>query len=275
MIAPRRDVLAYDDEGDGVALVLLHGFPHTRHLWDAQRRALAPLCRIVTPDLRGFGDSVPLAHAGEPLTMAQHADDVAALLDTLGIERAVIGGVSMGGYATLAFWHRHRDRVLALVLADTRAAADSPEARERRTATIALARAEGALAVADAQLTGSLGATTRRTHPALVHRVRDMMATVPVTTTIAAQEGMLARDDATTWLASIDVPTLLIVGDEDAITPVKELRAMRERIPGSVLEVIRQAGHLSAVEQPEQFDAVLAAFMSAVIEAASESSVDG
>lgn len=275
MIAPRRDALAYDDEGDGVALVLLHGFPHTRHLWDAQRRALAPLCRVITPDLRGFGDSASLAHPGEPLTMPRHADDVAALLDVLGIERAVIGGVSMGGYVTLAFWQRHRDRVLALVLCDTRAATDSPETRDRRTAAIALARAEGALAVADAQLTGSLGATTRRTHPALVHRVRDMMATVPVATMIAAQEGMLARDDATPWLASIDVPTLLVVGDEDAITPAKELRAMRERIPGSVLEIIRQAGHLSAVEQPEQFDAVLAAFISAVSEAASEISFDG
>lgn len=253
-------VLAHDDVGDGTPLVLVHGFPHTRHLWDAQRIALASRCRVLAPDLRGFGESVALAD-DEPLTMARHADDVAALLDALGIERAIVGGLSMGGYVTLAFWRRHRDRVRAIVLADTRAARDSDATRARRNATIALARAEGALAVADAQVASSLGATTRRTHPALVHRVRDMMATVPVTTLVAAQEGMLVRDDATPWLAEIDVPALLVVGDEDVITPVKEMRAMHERIPGSDLATIEQAGHLSPVEQPERFDAVLLRFV--------------
>jgi pimeloyl-ACP methyl ester carboxylesterase len=258
-------VLAHDDVGAGVPLVLLHGFPLTRHLWDAQlgrdREVLIPICRVITPDLRGFGESASLARDDAPLTMARHADDVVALLDALGIDRAIVGGVSMGGYVTLALWHRHPDRVLALVLADTRAAADTEQARARRAAVIALARAEGALAVADAQVTGALGATTRRTHPALVHRVRDMMATVSVRTMIAAQEGMLARDDATAWLGDIDVPTLLVVGDEDAITPVKEMRAMRERIAGSTLVVIEQSGHLSPVEQPERFDAAVAEFV--------------
>ena len=256
-------VLAHDDVGSGTPLVLLHGFPLTRHLWDAQRAALSSHCRVITPDLRGFGESAALAHDGR-LTMARHADDVAALLDALAIDRAIIGGLSMGGYVTLAFWRRHRDRVRALVLADTRASADSDATRERRVATIALARAEGALAVADAQIASSLGATTRRTHPALVHRMRDMMATVSVATLIAAQEGMLARDDATPWLGTIDVPTLLVVGDEDAISPAKEMRAMHERIPGSVLEVIEQSGHLSPVEQPARFDEALVRFVPAV-----------
>ena len=255
-------VLARDDVGVGTPVVLLHGFPHTRHLWDAQRIALASRCRVIAPDLRGFGDSVALGDA--PLTMAQHADDVAALLDALGIERATIGGLSMGGYVALAFWRRHRARVRALVLADTRASSDSTATRERRNATIALARSEGALAVADAQVASSLGATTRRTHPALVHRVRDMMASVPVATLVAAQEGMLARDDATPWLAEIDVPALLVVGDEDAITPVKEMRAMHERIAGSELAVVEQAGHLSPVEQPERFDEALLRFVERV-----------
>lgn len=256
-------VLAHDDVGSGTPLVLLHGFPLTRHLWDAQRAALSSHCRVITPDLRGFGESAALAHDGR-LTMARHADDVAALLDALAIDRAIIGGLSMGGYVTLAFWRRHRDRVRALVLADTRASADTDATRERRVATIALARAEGALAVADAQIASSLGATTRRTHPALVHRMRDMMATVSVATLIAAQEGMLARDDATPWLGTIDVPTLLVVGDEDAISPAKEMRAMHERIPGSVLEVIEQSGHLSPVEQPARFDEALVRFVPAV-----------
>lgn len=253
-------VLAHDDVGSGTPLVLLHGFPLTRHLWDAQRAALSSRCRVITPDLRGFGESAALADDGR-LTMARHADDVAALLDALAIDRAIVGGLSMGGYVTLAFWRRHRDRVRALVLADTRASADNDATRERRVATIALARAEGALAVADAQIAGSLGATTRRTHPALVHRMRDMMATVSVATLIAAQEGMLARDDATPWLGTIDVPTLLVVGDEDAITPAKEMRAMHERIAGSVLEVVEQAGHLSPVEQSARFNEALARFV--------------
>ena len=256
-------VLAHDDVGSGTPLVLLHGFPLTRHLWDAQRAALSSRCRVITPDLRGFGESAALAHDGR-LTMARHADDVAALLDALAIDRAIIGGLSMGGYVTLAFWRRHRDRVRALVLADTRASADTDATRERRVATIALARAEGALAVADAQIASSLGATTRRTHPALVHRIRDMMATVSAATMIAALEGMLARDDATPWLGTIDVPTLLVVGNEDAITPAKEMRATHERIAGSVLEVIEQSGHLSPVEQPARFDEALMRFVRAV-----------
>lgn len=256
---PSRDVLAHDDVGAGTPIVLLHGFPHTRHLWDAQRVALAPHCRVIAPDLRGFGDSAMLAN-GALLGMTRHADDVAVLLDALAIDRAIIAGLSMGGYATLAFWKRHRHRVRALVLLDTRASADTPAVRERRAATIDLARAEGALAVADAQIASSLGATTRRTHPALVHRVRDMMATVSATTMIAAQEGMLAREDATAWLDGIDIPTLLVVGDEDAITPVKEMRAMRERIPGSALEIIEHAGHLTPVEQPERVSAALLGF---------------
>jgi pimeloyl-ACP methyl ester carboxylesterase len=255
--------LAHDDVGAGTPVVLLHGFPHTRHLWDAQRTALAARCRVITPDLRGFGDSASLGD-GAPLTMARHADDVAALLDALGVDRAVVCGLSMGGYATLAFWHRHRERVRGLVLADTRAAADTDAVRERRAARIALARSEGALAVADAEVASELGATTRRTHPALVHRVRDMMATVPVATLVAAQEGMLARADATAWLGEIDVPTLLVVGDEDGITPVSELRAMQARIAGSELAVIEQAGHLSPVEQPERFDEAVTRFLERV-----------
>lgn len=252
--------LAHDDVGSGVPLVLLHGFPLTRHLWDAQRVALAPHCRVITPDLRGFGDSVSLAD-GAPLTMLRHADDVAALLDALRIDRAIVGGLSMGGYVTLAFWHRHQDRVLALVLADTRATADSDAARARRADAIALTRAEGALAVADAQIPHVLGATTRRTHPALVHRVRDMMASVSAATMIAAQEGMLERDDATPWLQGIDVPTLLLVGDEDTMTPVAEMRAMHERISGSVFDAIEHAGHLTPVEQPAAVSDALRQFV--------------
>lgn len=258
-----RDALAHDDVGSGTPVVLLHGSPHTRHLWDAQRAALAPHRRVIAPDLRGFGDSAALAD-GMPLTMARHADDVAALLDALAIDRAIIAGLSMGGYVALAFWRRHRDRVRALVLLDTRASADTAAVRERRAATIELARREGALAVADAQVASSLGATTRRTHPALVHRVRDMMATVSASTMIAAQEGMLARDDATAWLDTIDVPTLLVVGDEDAITPAKEMRAMHERIAGSELAVIGLAGHLTPVEQVAAVDAALQRFVERV-----------
>lgn len=251
--------LSFAEDGSGTPVLLIHAFPLDRHMWNAQRDALGARFRVITPDLRGFGDT-PASSAS--VSMEQHADDVARLLDALGIRRVAVCGLSLGGYVVFALWRRHRGRISALALADTRATADTPAARERREQLIALARTEGVLAVADAQVTSALGATTRRTRPALVHRVRDMMVGASsVEGIIGTLEAMMARPDSTPLLGTIDVPTLLIAGDEDAVTPVKEMRTMERAIPGATLHVVGEAGHLTCLEQPDAFNDLLGGFL--------------
>jgi 3-oxoadipate enol-lactonase len=249
--------LAYDSAGAGTPIVFLHGFPHTRTLWAPQLDALGRQFRCIAPDLRGFGES----EARPPYSMDQYADDIAHLLDTLGIERAVVGGLSMGGYIAFAFWRRHRERVRALILADTRSGADSAEGRQKRRDTIALARTRGAGAVADAMIEGMVGKSTRRERPKLVRSVHAMLASAPVEGIVGALEAMMTRPDSTPTLATIDVPTLIVVGDEDVLTPPAESRAMQGAIPGSRLAVIPAAGHVSNLERPEEFNRTVGEFM--------------
>lgn len=193
------------------------------------------------------------------------ADDVIALLDALQIDRAVVGGLSMGGYVALNIFRRYRQRVRALLLADTRAAADTPEGLQKRDELIALARAEGAAAVAERQVTGLIGKSTREKQPELVDRIRTVMAGESVDGIVGALQAMKGRADSTDLLPSIDVPTLVIVGEEDVITPPREARAMREQIKGSRLEIIPGAGHLSNVERPAAFNAALSDFVGSLI----------
>lgn len=255
-----RDGLAFDESGAGPALVLLHGYPHDRSLWAAQRIALAGRARVVTPDLRGFGES-PAPADSDSCTMDRHADDVAALIERLDLAPAVVGGLSMGGYVTFALWRRHPELVRALVLADTRSGADSNEARAKRRAQQELARNAGAAAVASELLTGMVGRTTRETRPEVVDSLRRMLAAAPVSGIVCALEAMMARPDSTPTLPSITVPVLIVVGDEDVLTPAAESRAMHAAIPGSRLEVIARAGHASNVERPAAFTRVLCDFL--------------
>lgn len=252
--------LAYDEVGTGNPVVLLHGFPHNRSLWAPQTSALIEHGRCIAPDLRGFGES---GREG-PYSMDQYALDVAELLEKLGVEKAVVGGLSMGGYVAFALWRLRPDLVRALVLADTRPGADSPETRRKRLETMALARERGAGAVANAQITGMVGATTRAQNPALVDGLHQMLASAPVEGIIGALQAMMDRPDSTDLLPTIDVPTLIVVGEEDALTPVKESRAMHAAIPGSRLEVIPGAGHCSNLEKPAAFNHVLGEFLSAL-----------
>ena len=245
--------IAYDDVGDGPPIVFLHAFPLDRAMWDPQVSALAHRARCIAPDLPGFGGS----SSSRPPSMEQWADDVAALLDHLDVRRAVIAGLSMGGYVALALWRRHPERVRALVLADTRADADSPDARERRRELIALAEREGSAAVAARQLTGLIGRSTRERAPALVEHVRRLLERAPVPGIVGALQGMMARPDATTTLATISVPTLVVTGDEDVLTPPRDGRRMHERIPQSDFELLAGAGHLSSLERPAAFNHLL------------------
>jgi len=262
-IAHVHDIrIAYDDTGTatGIPLVLIHPFPANRRAWDPQRTELSAHCRVITPDLRGFGES----SVSGPYSMDQYADDIAALLTTLGITgstRAIIGGLSMGGYVALALWRRHRERIRALILADTRATADTDDTRTKRQQLAEVARTHGSAAVADRQLTGLLGATTREHRPDLVQHVRDLLVTAPADGIIGALHAMATRPDATPLLDSIDVPTLCIVGDEDVITPVKEMRTLHAALPHSTLHIIERAGHLSNVERADAFNSAIVDFI--------------
>lgn len=257
----------WDEDGPAVAddvLVLLHGFPHSRAFWAPQLGAAPgalaarlPGWRIVAPDLRGFGDT----DARGPYSMDRYADDVAALLDHLGVARAAVAGLSMGGYVALALWRRHRARVRALVLADTRAGADAPAARERRRELVTVAREAGSAAVAESQLDGALGATSRRDRPEVVAGLRALMAAAPAEGIVGALEAMMDRPDSTSTLATIDVPTLVIVGAEDVLTRPAEARALRDGIPGARLVEIDGAGHVASWERPEPFGAAVAGFL--------------
>jgi pimeloyl-ACP methyl ester carboxylesterase len=208
-------------------------------------------------DLRGFGEST----IGEADGVDGYADDAAALLDYLGIDRAVIAGLSMGGYVTMAFWRRHRARVRALVLCDTRATADAEAARAARLEMQALVRERGSMAVANQMITGMVGRTTREKHPELVDELHRMMSLAPVQGIVDALDALRLRPDSTATLGEIDVPTLIVVGDEDVLTPVKDSRAMHLAIGGSRLEVIAGAGHVSNMERPAAFNHVLSEFL--------------
>lgn len=252
--------IAYDDVGTGIPTVFIHGFPHNRSLWAPQVNALVDRARCLAPDLRGFGDSM----AAPPYSMDQYADDVVALMDAAKVERAIIAGLSMGGYVAFALWRRHRARVRALVLADTKAGADSPEAKQKRRDMIGLAKERGSEGVADAMIGGMVGKSTREKSPEIVDAMHAMLAAAPVDGVVGALEALMERPDSTPTLAAIDVPVLIVVGEEDALTPVKESEAMHAAISGSRLEVLSGAGHVSNVERPAAFNHVLTEFLASL-----------
>lgn len=264
MIAPLHFVrLGFDDQGSGLPVIFLHGFPHDRSLWVQQRRALSPRMRCIVPDLRGFGESA--SHG--PFTMDQYADDIVELMNWLEIDRAAVCGLSMGGYVAMAMWRRHPDRIRALALCDTRATADTEKARESRAELIALARASGAAAIAEKQLPGMLGKTTQERRPDVVDSVRAMMARQSVAGIVGALEALRDRPDSRETLASISVPTLVVVGDEDTLTPVSDAQAMMDLLPPDAearLERIALAGHASCVERPAAVTHALGEFLAGI-----------
>ncbi len=261
MIASLAQVrLGFDDDGSGVPIVLLHGFPLDRTLWSHQRVALASHARCLTPDLRGFGESS--VHG--PFSMDQYADDIVSLLDWLEIEQAVVCGLSMGGYVAMAMWRRHADRIRALVLCDTRATADTAATRESRDELIAVARSQGSHAVATRQLPGLLGASTQARHPDVVAFMRAMLERQSVAGIVGALEALRDRPDSQATISSITVPTLVIVGEEDVLTPVSDARAMIALLPVSTrarLECIPEAGHVTCIERPAAVTHALAEFL--------------
>jgi pimeloyl-ACP methyl ester carboxylesterase len=250
--------MAYEDVGRGTPLVLLHGFPFDRSMWRGQARGLGAACRVITPDLRGLGET-PLG--GGAVTMGEMAEDVAALLDESGLRTVVLGGLSMGGYVAFEFLRRFPERVRALVLADTRAQPDTDEARRTREETARRVLNEGMASVIDTMLPKLLSAATRERNPEVVERVRALMLATTPEGAAAALRAMAVRRDQRDLLPSILVPTLVIVGAEDSVTPPEDAEAMCAKIDGSRLVRIDGAGHMSNVERPEEFNRALAEFI--------------
>jgi 3-oxoadipate enol-lactonase len=253
--------IEYDVRGEGAALVLLHAFPLGMSMWDPQCEALAATRRVLRFDARGFGGSDP---GDGPLTMESIADDAAALMDALGIERAVVGGCSMGGYAAFAFARRHPQRLAGLVLQDTKAGADTEEAKKGRVALARRVLDEGAGAAADAFLPKLLGATTQRERPELAAQLREQILASRPEAIAAALHGLAAREDSRATLATVRVPALVLVGDEDTITPLEEAEAIATGIAGARLVRIPRAGHLANLENPQAVGEALSAFLARV-----------
>jgi pimeloyl-ACP methyl ester carboxylesterase len=254
--------MTFDERGRGAPVVLLHGFPFNHTLWSAQAEALGVAHRVVTPDLRGHGGT---GLGGEVSTMEEMAEDVAALLDALGVTvPVVLGGLSMGGYVTLAFYRLFPERVRALILADTRPQGDTDEARRTREETALTALREGMRPIADSMLPKLLAPATHESQPEVVKRVREMILSTSPAGAAAALRGMAARRDQTDLLAEIDVPTLILVGSEDAIIPPPDSETMRRAVRGSRLVRLEGAGHVSNLERPREFNHALAEFVSAL-----------
>src|ERR1051325_1163641 len=243
--------IAYTDTGIGRPVVLIHGYPFNRSLWNEQVAALSSSYRVIAPDLRGFGESDA---ASGTATMNAMAQDVALLMDHLEISRAAIGGLSMGGYVALAFYKQFPSRVRALVLADTRAQGDTEEGKQTRAQQAEKALNEGMAGIADAMLPKLLPPDTVSKHPEIVKFVRDMMLQTKPEGAAAALRGMAEREDQTELLSKITVPTLILVGAEDAITPVADSEKMQNAIDDSRLVVLDHAGHVSNLERTQQFN---------------------
>jgi len=254
----RGSEVGYDDIGVGLPVVLLHGFPFDRSMWREQAEALGESYRIITPDLRGFGEST-LGDGGA--TMEEMASDVAALLEHLGVERAVVGGLSMGGYVTLAFYRLFPTRVAALLLADTRPQADDEDGKRAREETARLALHEGMEPIFSAMLPKLLTPAHVEQDPTLVARVRSMVINARPEAAAAALRGMALRRDQRDLLPLINVPTLIVVGAGDQLTPPSEAQLMGEKIVGSRLQVIDGAAHLSNLERPAEFNSAFLSFL--------------
>ncbi|MEX2112128.1 MAG: alpha/beta hydrolase [Pirellulales bacterium] len=250
------------ERGAGMPVVLVHGFPLDHSMWNPQIEALSHQWRVIAPDLRGFGGSQSTTGT---VTMEQMADDLAALLDALQVnEPVVMVGLSMGGYVAFQFRRRHCDRLRGLVLCDTRAVADTPEAAEGRHKLAAKTLAEGTGPVADAMLPKLFGSHARDTDPDMLEDVRRTILANSPEGVAAALRGMAARPDVTADLPDVSLPALVIVGQDDAISPVDEMRGIAQMIPGCEFVVIPRSGHMTPLENPAAFNEAIEQFLTRV-----------
>lgn len=253
--------LEYTDEGTGTPIVLLHAFPLNRTMWEPQINPFSAGFRTIAIDLRGHGGS---SHGLTPHTLKDLATDIKDLLDHLSIQEAIFVGLSMGGYILMAFYRLYPDRVKGLVLADTRAQADTPDGRAGRFEMIHTAETQGTNAIADLMMPRLLSAHTIKADLELVDDVRRMILHNPVETIVADLRAMAERLDSVSLLANIARPTLLIVGELDQATPPSDARLMAECIPNAQLAVVPGAAHLSNLEAPEAFNQSVLSFLEGI-----------
>ncbi|MDQ3986866.1 MAG: alpha/beta hydrolase [Actinomycetota bacterium] len=252
--------ISYNDSGgDGTPVLLVHAFPLNGAMWESQVQTCGDRYRLLVPDLKGFGGS-DAPDDPSAYTMDGFADDLKAVMDACGLDRIVLAGLSIGGYIAFAFWRKYSSSVAGLVLADTRAEPDPPEGVEKRTNQQNLVRSEGTEGLIEALTQALLSEKTRSNKPDVVDRAKQLMDN-PAAGFVGALEAMKNRPDSTGDLAAIDVPVLVIVGEEDAITPPTAAQAMDEKLPNSKLIAIPEAGHLSSLEGPEAFNGALAEFL--------------
>lgn len=238
--------LMYDDTGDGEVVLCIHGFPFNRSMWDEARMALASRYRVLSPDLRGFGES----SGSDSWTLDDQANDLIELLDRLGIDRAAVLGLSMGGYIALNLARRYPERLWAMVLIDTKATSDNYEAKQNRLKTAETALREGAAPIA-AQMLPKLLSPANAEDQRLVERLNSMMLTTNPKTIANAAHAMASRPDSTQYLSTMAMPSFVIVGNDDQITTPHDAHAMVNALPNASLVTIPDAGHMSVLEQPE------------------------
>ncbi|HET6423992.1 MAG TPA: alpha/beta fold hydrolase [Planctomycetaceae bacterium] len=247
------------DEGDGPVVLLIHGFPFDHSMWDAQRRALRDRYRVIIPDLRGFGRS---GSATDPVSIPQWADELAMLLDAAGVNTPVtVCGLSMGGCIALSFAQKYATRMSGLMLCDMRSVGESPEGKATRLKMAERVLAEGATVAAEAMLPRLFGPKTNEDHPEIVDHVRNLILTTSPRSIAAGQHALANRPDFTSFLPTISMPTLVIVGEHDAISSASEMKATAEAIPGAEFVSIANAGHLAPMENAVAVNAALETFL--------------
>jgi 3-oxoadipate enol-lactonase len=261
--------MAVIEEGSGLPLLLVHGFPLDHSMWKYQIAEFAQHCRVIAPDLRGFGGTTVMPQsstlaAAPPgkATMEQMADDLAALLDALGVqEKILFCGLSMGGYIGWQFARKYENRLRALVACDTRAIADTPEQAASRRELAERVLREGPAPVAETMLPKLFAGETQERRPDLVSATRDVIMRTRPEGISAALLGLAERPDVTEMLPKIGVATLVIVGEHDAISTPDEMQGIAESIPNAAWVVVPHAGHLSPLENPDVFNEALAQYI--------------
>jgi pimeloyl-ACP methyl ester carboxylesterase len=248
----------YDIAGSGPPVILLHPFPVNHEFWSPLSPVLSSRYRLIVPDLRGHGES---SLGNGPATMQKYADDIATVMTAAGVERAPLIGVSIGGYAIFEFWRRFRERVGALVLCNTKAAADINDARKARLESARDVLERGTEPFFEGMLQKVLGETTRRSRPDLLEGALRMMREMSPEDVAGVQCGMAERPNSVLTLKTINVPTLIITGEEDKMTGIPEAEIMKQNVAGSQMRVVAKAGHYSPWEQPEEVGRLLRQFL--------------
>jgi pimeloyl-ACP methyl ester carboxylesterase len=249
--------LHYTDQGQGLPLVLIHGFPFDGHMWDAQVAGLSDRCRVIIPDMPGFGGS----RTDRPYTIKSLADDLHTFLAQINALPCVFGGLSMGGYISFAFVTRYPKDLKGLVLIDTKCQADNSEAKQNRMKTIETSRTLGLKPIADQMVPKLLAPDTLQNKPEVVQRLRTIIEASSLQGIEYASLAMRDRRDYGSELPSIPVPTLILVGDADVLSPPPIATAMCAQIPRAEVVLIRGAGHMSPMEQPDQVNTALREFL--------------